>query len=75
MTDLRDSFYSLLSELEKKLNSVKLDAENKDLLIKALDLGYSAAFCERTSDIHGSYFESEDYRKGYEKIRSLIHSK
>ncbi|MDD4353687.1 MAG: hypothetical protein PHN56_04480 [Candidatus Nanoarchaeia archaeon] len=72
MGDLRNDFFTLAGELEAKLKAVKLGILEKELIIKALDLGYSAAFCERTADMQESYYESEKYRQGYIKIKNLL---
>jgi hypothetical protein len=72
MEDLRNTFSNLLMSLTDTLKNVELKNDEKQLIKNVLDFGYSAAFCERTSDMTQSYFNSTNYRNGYEKIRKML---
>jgi hypothetical protein len=70
--DQIENFHKTQSELEEMIKNKKLDEETKKLVETAIDFGYSAAFCERTSDMNGSFYGSTKYTEKYIEMKKLL---
>jgi hypothetical protein len=70
MTDTRDVYESLLAELEKTVPG--LGKETKDIVAKAMEFGYNAAFSERTCVMNGMMYQSNRYSDGYKRMLEIL---
>jgi hypothetical protein len=70
--NMMNEYYKKQTELEKILKETTLTPEQKKIITTAVKFGYSAAFCQRTSDMNGSYFSADRYREGYENIVKML---
>ena len=70
--DQRDVFNEKGRELEKILKDGQLSEETKRIAAIALEFGYSAAFCSRTCDMNGPYYQSQKYQDNYNQIKKSL---
>ncbi|MEK6933010.1 MAG: hypothetical protein AABW56_04440 [Nanoarchaeota archaeon] len=70
--DMRDVYGELRSRLEKEIPNANLTPGQKELTKRVLEFGYTAAFVERTCDMHEHFGQAEIYRREYEEIRKLL---
>ena len=68
--DMDTVFSQKQQKLAELIKKVKLDSEQKKLVVIAMQFSYAAAFCQKTLDIQGSF--SEAYREGFDKMESLL---
>lgn len=68
MADQRAVYEAKLIELNSLMERCNLSDEQKSALRLGLELGYAAAFCERTCDMNGSYFVAQSYQNGYKEV-------
>ena len=70
--DMRDEFGDRKRELEKTLTETVLSEEQRRTIVLAMEFGYSAAYCQRTSDMSGIWSASDRYLRGYEQTLAFI---
>jgi hypothetical protein len=70
--DQIENFNKTQSELEKMIKNKKLDEETKKMVETAMEFGFSAAFCARTSDMNGAFYGSMKYTDTYEEMKTLL---
>lgn len=72
MGDMIDEFNAKGKTLRDKLSHMKLTPDQKKMIKDAMDFGYAAAFCEKTSEINGSYHAGERFAKEYALLRDQV---
>ena len=72
MEDMRDVYDRTSSELARKLSETQLSDEQRALIRLGMEFAYSAAFSERTCDMHGSHSAAEKYQSGYKSMLQKV---
>jgi hypothetical protein len=72
MSDMREVYSEKQKYLENALGEVELTPEQKELIKNAMEFGYAAAYCARTNDMNGSFYQAERYEDGYNLMKKKI---
>lgn len=69
---MKNDFSERQADIEKMLKTAELTDKEKKTILTAIEFGYATAFCERTCDMNGLYYQSQKYRDIYEQIRKKL---
>lgn len=66
------TFSQAEEELEKSISGTAISLEQRTIILRALEFGYSAAFCQKTCEAEGLGSEARAFTTGYEKMKRLV---
>lgn len=70
--DMREIFEEKKKQLEGTVTETVLGEEQRELIMTAMEFGYSAAFCQRTCDMNGSFSQANRYSEIYKQTLAFI---